>query len=188
MLGDKKKGAGFTIVELLIVIVIIGILAAITVVAYNGIQQRANNSARISAISQLMKLINGYTATYGTYPTTFGSCGTLDNLCTNSTGTANTGGNTTLMNELKKIGTPPQQVQPAVGGNYGVQYIYESTATYNGDPAPIRLEFWLDGQNVPCGVPNVSNASVTNTISSTTGYTSSSSTRTNCWIRLGLAG
>ena len=32
---------GFTIVELLIVIVVIGILAAITVVAYNGIQERA---------------------------------------------------------------------------------------------------------------------------------------------------
>ena len=35
------RKAGFTIVELLIVIVIIGILAAITIVAYNGIQQRA---------------------------------------------------------------------------------------------------------------------------------------------------
>ncbi len=32
---------GFTIVELLIVIVVIGILAAITIVSYNGIQQRA---------------------------------------------------------------------------------------------------------------------------------------------------
>lgn len=188
MLVGKKKRAGFTIVELLIVIVIIGILAAITIVAYNGIQQRSNNAARISAISQLMKLINGYTATYGTYPSTSGVCGTLDNLCTNSTGVANTGNNTALMNELKKIGMPPQQVQPAVGGNYGVQYIYESTATFNGEPAPIRLEYWLDGQNVPCGVPNVSNASTTTTVSSTTGYTSSSSTRTNCWIRLGLAG
>lgn len=35
------KQTGFTIVELLIVIVVIGILAAITVVAYNGVQERA---------------------------------------------------------------------------------------------------------------------------------------------------
>lgn len=39
-----RKQNGFTIVELLIVIVIIGILAAITVVAYNGIQKRANDN------------------------------------------------------------------------------------------------------------------------------------------------
>lgn len=39
----KKNGFGFTIVELLIVIVIIGILAAITIVSYNGIQDRARD-------------------------------------------------------------------------------------------------------------------------------------------------
>ena len=37
----QRNLRGFTIVELLIVIVIIAILAAITIVAYNGIQQLA---------------------------------------------------------------------------------------------------------------------------------------------------
>jgi prepilin-type N-terminal cleavage/methylation domain-containing protein len=40
-----KKTTGFTIVELLIVIVVIGILAAITVVAYSGVQNRASDTA-----------------------------------------------------------------------------------------------------------------------------------------------
>lgn len=41
MWAKNKYSSGFTIVELLIVIVVIGILAAITIVAYNGIQDRA---------------------------------------------------------------------------------------------------------------------------------------------------
>ena len=43
-MSSMRKNVGFTIVELLIVIVVIGILAAITIVAYNGIQDRAKSS------------------------------------------------------------------------------------------------------------------------------------------------
>lgn len=52
-----QRTPGFTIVELLIVVVVIAILAAITIVAYNGIQQRAKSSALQSAVSQLAKRI-----------------------------------------------------------------------------------------------------------------------------------
>lgn len=56
MVGNKKQ-YGFTIVELLIVIVVIGILAAITIVAYNGVQSKANGSAASSALTQAAKKI-----------------------------------------------------------------------------------------------------------------------------------
>ncbi|MEO5949666.1 MAG: prepilin-type N-terminal cleavage/methylation domain-containing protein [Candidatus Saccharimonas sp.] len=46
---------GFTIVELLIVIVIIAILATITVVAYNGITQRSQASAVASDLRATIK-------------------------------------------------------------------------------------------------------------------------------------
>lgn len=42
----------FTIVELLIVIVVIAILAAITLVAYNGIRERARDAALVSTLQQ----------------------------------------------------------------------------------------------------------------------------------------
>ncbi|GEM_PF-769646 len=46
---------GFTIVELLIVIVIIGILAAIVIVAYNGIQDRAKETKTIAMANSYYK-------------------------------------------------------------------------------------------------------------------------------------
>jgi type II secretion system protein G len=59
---------GFTIVELLIVIVVIGILAAITIVAYNGIQQRARDSNRQSAIGSIRQALEMYKLDQGRYP------------------------------------------------------------------------------------------------------------------------
>lgn len=67
-MSTKRKTAGFTIVELLIVIVVIAILAAITIVAYNGIQNRANDVAIQSDINNLVKKIRLYEVDNGQLP------------------------------------------------------------------------------------------------------------------------
>ncbi len=54
---QKDMRYGFTIVELLIVIVVIAILASISVVAYNGIQDRSRNSKVAADISQIVKAV-----------------------------------------------------------------------------------------------------------------------------------
>lgn len=66
-----KKQSGFTIVELLIVIVVIGILAAITIVSYNGIQDRAHDAVTKSDLSTAKQRFDMYQAENGTYPMSF---------------------------------------------------------------------------------------------------------------------
>ncbi|MDB5165359.1 MAG: hypothetical protein JWM00_249 [Candidatus Saccharibacteria bacterium] len=54
----KRTRTGFTIVELLIVVVVIGILASISVVAYNGFQQRARDAKRISDVENIAESLS----------------------------------------------------------------------------------------------------------------------------------
>jgi prepilin-type N-terminal cleavage/methylation domain-containing protein len=65
---------GFTLVELLIVIVVIAILAAVSVVAYNGIQERADDSKAAYAASTYAKAIRMYITDGGQLPAGNPSC------------------------------------------------------------------------------------------------------------------
>ena len=53
----RQKQRGFTIVELIVVIVVIAILAAITLVAYDGIQKRAMDAKIISTLNDAGKAL-----------------------------------------------------------------------------------------------------------------------------------
>ena len=52
--------SGFTIVELLIVIVVIGILAAISIVAYNSVSAKARDSQRLQDVATINKALDMY--------------------------------------------------------------------------------------------------------------------------------
>ena len=65
----KAASRGFTIVELLIVIVVIGILAALVVVTYNGIQQKARDTERKTDVKALHGQLEAFQAQNGRYPT-----------------------------------------------------------------------------------------------------------------------
>lgn len=62
-----RRQTGFTIVELLIVVVVIAILAAISVVAYTGIQNRANDSVIQNDLMNFAKKINLIAADTGEF-------------------------------------------------------------------------------------------------------------------------
>lgn len=66
---------GFTIVELLIVIVVIGILAAITTSVFNGVQKRARDSQRAQDISAIKKSLLLYNSAHGGVQRTYSYAG-----------------------------------------------------------------------------------------------------------------
>jgi prepilin-type N-terminal cleavage/methylation domain-containing protein len=68
--GLTKKTGGFTIVELLVVIVIIAILVSISLVAYGGISQRAVVASLQSDLSNASTALKSFQAEKGSYPTT----------------------------------------------------------------------------------------------------------------------
>ncbi len=70
--------AAFTIVELLIVIVVIAILAAISIVAYTGIQNRANDSSIQNDLAALSKSFELFRVDDGAYPDSVTNLGTLN--------------------------------------------------------------------------------------------------------------
>lgn len=68
MLMVNRRSTGFTIVELLVVIVVIAILAAISVVAYNGIRERAEAAAITTQVNQYAKIMEMYIVQNGRAP------------------------------------------------------------------------------------------------------------------------
>jgi len=134
----------FTIVELLVVIVVIGILAAITIVSYTGISGRATVAVLQSDLTNDSKQIKIYQATYGTYPTTLNgsNCPTAptpDNtLCLkaspNNTLAYTSDGTTFALNETSASGViyNVSDSTSVIAGAYIIHYTLTISAGANG--------------------------------------------------------
>ena len=68
------KARGFTIVELLVVIVVIGILATISVISYNNVAAKARDAQRLQDIKTISKALELYYLDNGRFPPS--ACGT----------------------------------------------------------------------------------------------------------------
>jgi prepilin-type N-terminal cleavage/methylation domain-containing protein len=61
----KNRQSGFTIVELLIVIVVIGILAALVITTFSGIQQKGRDTKRQTDVRALHSMLEAFYAQNG---------------------------------------------------------------------------------------------------------------------------
>jgi uncharacterized protein (TIGR02145 family)/prepilin-type N-terminal cleavage/methylation domain-containing protein len=71
----KKIQSAFTLAELLIVIVIIGILASLVLASYAGITERANNASLAFDLKNASTKLKAYNAVYGSYPASLAANG-----------------------------------------------------------------------------------------------------------------
>ena len=66
---NRKNTGGFTIIEILIVVLLIGVLLTVLALTYSGIRQREHNNTRISDIKLIQAHLETYYAVAGYYPT-----------------------------------------------------------------------------------------------------------------------
>ena len=184
----NKRAYGFTIVELLIVIVVIAILAVITVVAYNGIQQRAKNTTILSAVEQTAKAIQMYIGSTGSYPYTGGSmaCVTTTSGCVRDTGVVDSE-IATFTTNMAAVASLPRTVPTSGTNGNGIIYSYQTGRVFNGETQPAMLLYWLNGSSQNCGMSGILNGWGTPTaaVTTTTGYTANSPAgKTMCFVSI----
>ena len=127
-----KPLSAFTIVELLIVVVVIGILAAITIVSFGGVTSQANVASITSDLDSNSTKLQLYFTQYGSYPTTLdgNNCPTAPTADTNYCLKATTG--TTLTYQIQPDNTADYALYATKGSS-----IYKVTSS--GQPFATNL-------------------------------------------------
>jgi prepilin-type N-terminal cleavage/methylation domain-containing protein len=204
-----EKRRGFTLVEMLIVISVIGILAVLIIVSYNGIEQNARNTVRIDYARQqrdILKLVlvkntpaqvvaamdhtGGWDkACMGTGYTDINADGRGD--CAAFGGATYISDTATFNTLLAKVELPSMVKYPVVRSTDGdVTYgPFVNVEVADGNNV-ISLEYVLEGLNQDCGLkPPIYQNGATNSLtpSGSANYTVSAYGVTECWLMASTA-
>lgn len=150
----RTSSRGFTVVELAVVIVVIAILAAIVLVSYNGVQDRALDNTRSSDMASIEEALELFRFYNGRYPYASGSPGLSG--WELSTDTANT-----WLTDLRPyLTTVP--TDPVNEDRYSAYYYYyyppgNSTAAAYGCPSDtgfyVLQSYYASASNMPKSKP-----------------------------------
>jgi len=130
--------SGFTIVELVVVIFVIGILAGITLIAYNGVQARTRDDRRKTDVENIEKAMELYYSDNGSYPVPTGSTSSVINPAWYSSDDGSwsmlsgllVGSQAIDALPVDPINTPNKS--PLAAGNYGYAVFVNSSGSYCG--------------------------------------------------------
>ncbi len=129
---------GFTIVELLVVVVVIGILAAVTLVSYNGISQRATIASLQSDLTSVSNVLRLDQVIGGGYPASLA-------VANNNKGVSASSG-TTLRYGFNNNVSPQTFCVSATKGTTSYKITNDSTSV-SGDCINYGLALYLDAEN-----------------------------------------
>lgn len=166
------RSNGFTIVELLIVIVVIAILSAVTVVAYNGVVSSAYNTSIIGTVGTYRDAIIQYGSVNGRYPLTNGSaCLGTGYTDRNSDGVKDCGDINFITNQRNDFDTELLTIfsNLPIVNTYSVPVVFSNpsrtwvgaTLTYwdqfkvNGTVTPLYIMYTIKGSNANCQLQGV---------------------------------
>ncbi len=165
----RQRENGFTIVELLIVIVVIGILAAITIIAYNGITSKAYTTRAQTNAEAVQKVAEAYNADNASYTDAAG--------LTSYNGSTKLPTGITLYAPVAASCTSPANTQTCLSTASGGS---GTTSTYDGKSTILFLKK-ADGTGDCIGYFNFSNPAATSTVWVYAGGASSATVATNTW-------
>jgi prepilin-type N-terminal cleavage/methylation domain-containing protein len=140
MIKTKKLGRGFTLIELMVVIAIIGILSSIMYANFSSAKSRSRDAKRVSDMTQIQLALAGYFDRCSTYPADLSIPGTA---CS---------GGPNLGNFISSIPVPPSggnynYVVDSAGGNddYFLQTTLENPGSASNNSLPTPPSWYTPG-------------------------------------------
>lgn len=170
MISHRVVARGFTITELLFVVVVLAILAALSIVSYNGIRDRSYNVKMVNGVKQYYEAVEAYKVKNGHYPvTSIERDNPTAKVALTCLGTGYEGGGCGLVTDTQVfedqhfnqqmatlVDTPPAlgdldlNVQPETfnGAVYGIDHAYTGGTGYGR-----TIQWALIGEDADCKVP-----------------------------------
>lgn len=159
--SNKKSESAFTLVELLVVIVILGVLSTIGLVAFASAQARGRDAARKSDLKQIASALELYFSDYGKYPSS--SSGKIKG-CPTTTSTScvwGAGDSTSTLTDGKTVYFETLPTDPSKSYNY----YYRSASPNQSFQLYARLENLQDpdiiSTSYSCGTGITCNFAIT---------------------------